>query len=82
MYNPSLREEPRYKMADVIPVRPESSLIVWLENTGRMIARDALDQDYLEEDAAEFSDLITADEGTYDIEEDDDDDEIVLTDLA
>ncbi|HEY9809581.1 MAG TPA: DUF3134 domain-containing protein [Halomicronema sp.] len=78
MYNPSLREQPRYKMADVIPVRQESSLIVWLENTGRMIARDALDQDYLEEEAAEFSELMSAEEGTFDIEEDDDDDEIAI----
>ncbi|MBJ7899119.1 MAG: DUF3134 domain-containing protein [Cyanobacteria bacterium RI_101] len=39
MYNPSLRREPRTEPAAVLPITRETSLIDWLESSGRMIAR-------------------------------------------
>ena len=41
MYNPSLRQESRHEPADVIPLNQETSLLDWLANTGRLIARDS-----------------------------------------
>ena len=41
MYNPSLREEPREQLADVIPVKQETSLLDWLETNNRLVARDS-----------------------------------------
>lgn len=38
--NPSLRLSPRHEPADVIPMKQETSLIDWLEASGRMMPRD------------------------------------------
>jgi hypothetical protein len=75
MYNPSLREEPREQLADVIPVRQETSLLDWLETNGRLIARDAQD-DAFPEDEEEISELMGVDDSTYDDDDDDLDDDI------
>jgi phosphopantothenoylcysteine synthetase/decarboxylase len=75
MYNPSLREEPREQLADVIPVRQETSLLDWLETNGRLIARDAQDDAFLE-DEEEISELMGVDDSTYDDDDDDLDDDI------
>ncbi|HEY9794766.1 MAG TPA: DUF3134 family protein, partial [Leptolyngbyaceae cyanobacterium] len=40
MYNPSLREEPREQLAEVIPVKQETSLLDWLEASDRLLARE------------------------------------------
>jgi hypothetical protein len=77
MYNPSLREEPRNQPAEVIPLKQESSFLDWLENTGRLIAREAHDPDgFLEEE--EEIDVLIVDENIYDSEEDGDDDELLV----
>ncbi|MCD8485966.1 DUF3134 domain-containing protein [Kamptonema cortianum] len=79
MYNPSLREEPRYKPAAVIPPNQGSSLIDWLEASGRLLARDnAEDVNYLD-DEEEISELMGAGDNDYD-DIDDDDDAIELED--
>jgi hypothetical protein len=75
MYNPSLREEPREQLADVIPVRQETSLLDWLETNGRLIARDTQDDDFLE-DEEEITELMGVDDSTYDDDDDDLDDDI------
>ncbi|MGA7935069.1 MAG: DUF3134 domain-containing protein [Kovacikia sp.] len=76
-YNPSLREEPREQRAAVIPLKQESSILDWLENTGRLLARDNAESDYLEDEGEELSDLMAGDDGSFDI---DDDDELELED--
>lgn len=75
MYNPSLREEPREQLADVIPVRQETSLLDWLETNGRLIARDSQDDAFLE-DEEEISELMGVDDSSYDDDDDDLDDDI------
>jgi len=51
MNNPSLREVPRWKPAEVIAVNRDSSLIHWLEATGRMSAPERNDDtEFIPED--------------------------------
>ncbi|UBF25356.1 DUF3134 domain-containing protein [Kovacikia minuta CCNUW1] len=72
-YNPSLREEPREQRAAVIPLKQESSILDWLENTGRLLARDNAETDYLDDEGEELSDLMAGDDGSFDLDDDDDD---------
>jgi division protein CdvB (Snf7/Vps24/ESCRT-III family) len=76
MYNPSLRQIPRHELADIIPLKQESSLIDWLESTHRLMERDSQEPDYAsaEEDLAGIMD---SDDTTYD-DFDDDTDEVVI----
>ena len=73
MYNPSLREEPREQLAQVIPLKQEDSLLNWLEASGRLLARDTNDDDFLD-DEEEITELMGVDDADYD---DDDDTEIL-----
>jgi len=73
MYNPSLREEPREQLAEVIPLKQETSLLDWLENNNRLIARETNEKDFTDDDE-EISDLMGADNDQY---EDDDSDDLV-----
>lgn len=77
IHNPSLRQEPRTQRAAVIPMQQESSILDWLESTGRLLARDSADFDYLD-DEEEINELMENDGGTFDT--DDDDDELDLDD--
>ncbi|MBW4548479.1 MAG: DUF3134 domain-containing protein [Symplocastrum torsivum CPER-KK1] len=72
MYNPSLREEPREQLADVIPVRQETSLLDWLEANNRLLAREVQD-DPFREDEQEISELMGVDDSAYDDDDLDDD---------
>ncbi len=72
-YNPSLREEPREQRAAVIPLKQESSILDWLENTGRLLARDNAEVDYLDDEGEELNDLMAGDDGSFDLDDDDDD---------
>jgi Protein of unknown function (DUF3134) len=76
-YNPSLREEPRGQRAAVIPVRQESSILDWLENTGRLLAREPSETVY-PGDEEEINEFIAEDDNSFDL--DDDDDELDLED--
>jgi hypothetical protein len=72
VYNPSLREEPRSQRAAVIPLKQESSILDWLEQSGRLLARDSSDFDYLD-DEEEIADLMGNDDASFDADDDDDD---------
>ncbi len=74
LYNPSLRQLPRHEAAEVIPVSQETSILDWLQSTGRLIPRDHDDQLYLD-DEEEIDELMGADDGSYDDDEIDDTDD-------
>lgn len=69
MYNPSLREEPREQLADVIPLKQETSLLDWLESSNRLLARES-DDDAFVEDEEEISELMGVDDTSYDDDDD------------
>jgi hypothetical protein len=71
VYNPSLREEPRNQRAAVIPVNRDSSILDWLENSGRLLARDPSETEFLLEEEAEISELMGSDD-SFDLDDDDD----------
>jgi len=70
MDNPALRSEPRDQLAQVIPLQQETSLLDWLENHGRLLARDSAEDRSLVDADEEISELMGVDDGAY--EEDDD----------
>lgn len=72
MVNSSLREEPREQQAAVIRSRDETSLLDWLESSGRLIARDVQEPEYLDEEQ-DISELMSVEDVTYDIDDEDDD---------
>lgn len=72
MRNPALHEQPRHENAPVIPPQRDASILAWLEGTGRLLARDTGDFDYLEEEE-EINELMATDDGSFDIDDDDDD---------
>jgi len=71
MHNPSLRQEDRHQTAPVIPTKRDASILDWLERTGRLIPRDVEDRDFTDNEQ-EISELMGADDGTYDDDDDDD----------
>jgi flagellar biosynthesis/type III secretory pathway chaperone len=71
MYNPSLREEPREQLAEVIPLKQETSLLDWLETNNRLIARESHEDDLYDDDE-EISDLMGSDNDQYDDDDTDD----------
>lgn len=73
MNNPSLREEPREQLADVIPIKQETSLLDWLETNNRLLARDSDDQSFLD-DEEEITELMGVDDSSFDDDDDLDDD--------
>ncbi|GBF78816.1 DUF3134 domain-containing protein [Aphanothece sacrum] len=72
--NPSVRYEPRYEPAAVIPIKQNSSILDWLEATNRLIPRENEDSHAALEEDVEISDLIEVDDNY------DDDDELDLSD--
>ena len=72
VYNPSLREEPRDKPAAVLGVRRQASILDWLEQAGRLRARQPGDFDFVD-DEQEINELMGNDDADYEEEEDDDD---------
>jgi hypothetical protein len=70
MRNSALREEPRDQRAAVISVKNESSLLDWLESSGRLIARDQQEPDY-SDDEEEIAGLMDPDDISYDLDDDD-----------
>ena len=72
MLNSPLREVPRNQRADVIPLKPESSLLDWLQTNGRIIARDVHEPDF-QDDEVEIDSLMGVEDGIgYDLDDDDD----------
>lgn len=67
LYNPSLRKEPRYEPAAVIPITRHTSLLDWLNETNRMIPREKEDpQRQPLSDDVEISELMDVDDNSYD----------------
>ena len=79
LHNPSVREEPLDQPAPVIPIKNETSILDWLENTGRLLARDESKEvgGYLEEEE-DIDNFMGGDDIDYDF--DDDEDDLVLDD--
>jgi len=72
MLNSPLREIPRNQRATVIPSRQETSLLDWLQSSGRLIARDVQDPDFRETEE-EIESLMGVEDGIGDFDFDDDD---------
>lgn len=72
MHNPALHEVPRSQPASVIPPQRDASILDWLEGTGRLLARDAHEFSYLDEEE-EINELMAGDDSSFDLDDDDDD---------
>jgi hypothetical protein len=72
MHNPALHEIPRNEPASVIPPQRDASILGWLEGTGRLLAREVTDFDYLEEEE-EINELMAGEDNSFDLDDDDDD---------
>jgi hypothetical protein len=66
--NPSLSSAPQSQPARVIPSRRGTSILEWLEESGRLRARDGQEVEYAD-DQEEIAELMGNDDSTY--EEDD-----------
>jgi hypothetical protein len=73
MLNSPLREAPRNQRATVIPLKQETTLLDWLQVSGRLIARDVHEPDFSEAEE-EISEFLGGDDGIGDYDIDDDDD--------
>ncbi|NEQ51795.1 MAG: DUF3134 domain-containing protein [Leptolyngbya sp. SIO3F4] len=74
-YNPSVQQIPRKQHAAVIPERGDSSILRWLESTGRLIPREPVEGVRDEADSEEISDLMGSDDASFDDSDDTDDDD-------
>ncbi|MBE9039821.1 DUF3134 domain-containing protein [Oscillatoriales cyanobacterium LEGE 11467] len=70
--NPSLKQLPRHEAAEVIPLNQETSILDWLQATGRLIPRDEDEQASSQQDEG-LDGLIVEDDVSFEEEEDDDD---------
>lgn len=73
MLKSPLRQEPREQRAAVIRSTHESSLLDWLQSTGRLISRNEVQEPDLLDEEEEISGLIDPDD-VADIYDTDDDD--------
>lgn len=73
MVNSPLREQPREQRAAVIPSKHKSSLLDWLESSGRLIARDNQEPVIGFDDPGIADELIPGDDVVDDIYDDEDD---------
>ncbi|TVP60720.1 MAG: DUF3134 domain-containing protein [Nodularia sp. (in: Bacteria)] len=71
MLNSPLSEEPRNQRAQVIPLKPESSMLDWLQFKGRLVARHVQETEFSQQEA-EISDLLSTEDGIEDYDMDDD----------
>ncbi len=65
MFNPSLRQEPREQKAPIIETKADTSILHWLEGTGRLMERDST-SDFAEKSEIDPISVL----GTEDEEED------------
>ncbi|MCG9892257.1 MAG: DUF3134 domain-containing protein [Thermosynechococcaceae cyanobacterium MS004] len=76
MNNLSLRQQPRDQKAPIIQASTDSSILSWLEGTGRLMDRDIpIDPALLEEMDELSRSLIGSDDTDYDDEIEEDGDE-------
>lgn len=78
MPNSPLQEQPRNRVAAVIPSKNELSILDWLKSSGRLVARDRSEPDLLAqgEPMSDIADIIDPDDPSYDDDFDDSDDPI------
>ncbi|NEP34399.1 DUF3134 domain-containing protein [Moorena sp. SIO3B2] len=69
MYNPALREIHRDQLAEVIPLKQETSLLDWLESNNRLIPRENLEEENPLGDDVEISELMGVEDSNYEDEE-------------
>jgi hypothetical protein len=69
--NPSLRLTPRHEPGDLIPTPQETSILDWLEASGRMMPREELEEDRTETEE-EITDLV---DNNFEEEEESDEEE-------
>lgn len=72
--NPSLRQESRYTIANVLPLSSQPSILDWLEASGRLMPREYQESEYAI-DEEEIAALMSVEDLSYD-----DDDELVEED--
>lgn len=72
-YNPSVRQIPRKQHAAIIPERGDSSILRWLERSGRLIPREPVEPAPDEADSEEISDLMGNEDASFDDTDDSDD---------
>jgi Protein of unknown function (DUF3134) len=77
-YNPALRQEPRSRLAGVIPPRDQESLYNWIEGTGRFKAYE-VDETSLEDRGGEDLEEIMG-ISSYGADKDDEEEEMDLDD--
>ena len=58
MKNPSLRAQPLSELAPVIPPNTKSSILNWLEGTGRLMDRESTETKVEEEEIEEINALM------------------------
>lgn len=70
MLNSPLRENARNQRADVIPLKPESSLLDWLQTNDRIISRDIHERDF-QDGEEEIDSLMGVEDGIgFDLDDD------------
>ncbi len=70
-----LQEQPRNRVAPVIPARNELSILDWLRASGRLVARDRSETDPVAqgEPLSDIADIIDPDDPNYDDDFEDND---------
>jgi len=68
LHNPALHTEPRNQEPAIIPPRKDSSLLDWLSETGRLVARKAGEHPHEEIEEEELEELMETTD-TYGFEE-------------
>ncbi|MBW4664842.1 MAG: DUF3134 domain-containing protein [Chroococcus sp. CMT-3BRIN-NPC107] len=74
MPNSPLQEQPRNRVASVIPSKNELSILDWLKASGRLVARDRTEAEIaLGEPLSDIADIIDPDDPNddYDFEDND-----------
>ncbi|WP_218081525.1 DUF3134 family protein [Anthocerotibacter panamensis] len=70
MRNPTLREEPRYEKAAILPTTHRESILEWLQSKGRVVARQSVETSLLD-DEEEIEELFDEDaDDVIDVDED------------
>lgn len=67
MPNSPLQEQPRNRVASVIPAKNELSILDWLKASGRLVARDRTEAEIAQgEPMSDIADIIDPDDPSYD----------------
>ncbi|MBG0743478.1 MAG: DUF3134 domain-containing protein [Cylindrospermopsis raciborskii KL1] len=66
MFKSPLHEQPRNQRATVIRTSNEFILLEWLKSTGRLMARDNVENDLTSEVEEEIAEIIDLDDLVYD----------------